>query len=169
MATGFSLAELLVALALLGLLTGLALPRNQHQLARQRRDGMVQRLLTELATARHRAATNRKACAMALEASGWSHPVNSSRPGCAISFAIDNTDSGVVVLNNFRGDMTISADGRLWPGGTVVVGHRLLEQKRCFVIAPPLGIVRTGQYNHNQSINRVNRVKSSLCLRDEKY
>lgn len=167
---GFSLAELLVAVALLGLLSGLALPRNRHQLARQRRDGTMQRLLTGLATARHRAETRQRACAMALESAGWVPPVSNPRSGCSITFAMDDTaSSGVVILDNFRKDITINAAGQLPAiGGTVVVGHRSLPLKRCFVVSG-IGIVRTGRYNDERSISAIERVESKQCVRDEKY
>ena len=167
---GFSLAELLVAVALLGLLSGLALPRNRHQLARQRRDGTMQRLLTGLATARHRAETRHRACAMALESAGWAPPVKSSRPSCSITFAMDDTaNSGVVILKSFHKDITINAAGQLPAiGGTVVVGHPELPLKRCFVVSG-IGIVRTGRYNDERSISAIDQIKSKQCVRDEKY
>ena len=169
-AAGFSLAELLVAVALLGLLSGLALPRNRHQLARQRRDGTMQRLLTGLATARHRAETRHRACAMALVPAGWAPPMKSPRPSCSITFAIgDTAGSGIVVLNNFRNDITINAAGRLKTfTGTVVVGHPELPLKRCFVVSS-IGIVRTGRYNDERSISAIDQIKSTQCVRDEKY
>ena len=168
---GFSLGELLVAVALLGLLSGLALPRNRHQLARQRRDGTMQRLLTGLATARHRAEIRHRACAMALEPAGWAPPARSPRPSCSITFAMDDSaNSGVVILNGFRNDITINAAGRLTgTGGPVVVGHPELPLKRCFVVTPPIGIVRTGRYNDERSISAIDQIKSKQCVRDEKY
>ena len=151
--------ELLVATALLGLLAGLVLPRGQGWLARQRRDGALQSLSHGLEVSRAGAAANRKACAMALTSSGWSEPLTSSSPTCPGINDLTANAPGLSIASNMKRDVEIGPTGLLsGAGGTVVVGHKGLTVKRCFVISPPLGTIRTGIYNDNHS----------KCIKDEK-
>ncbi|MYF19998.1 MAG: prepilin-type N-terminal cleavage/methylation domain-containing protein [Synechococcus sp. SB0677_bin_5] len=150
---GFSLVELLVTAVLLSLLAGLVLPRGQNWLARQRRDGAVQSLFHGLEVSRSGAAAKGKACAMALTESGWGEPLNSSSPTCSGIGDLTATAPGLRITANMTQDVEIGPTGLLTgsvgAGGTVVVGHKDLTVERCFVIALPLGTVRTGVYDND--------------------
>lgn len=148
---GFSLVELLITAVLLSLLAGLVLPRSQNWLARQRRDGAVQSLFHGLEVSRAGALAKGKSCAMALTESGWGEPLNSSSPTCSGINDLSATAPGLHITTNMTRDLEIGPTGLLTGGGgTVVVGHRDLAMERCFVIALPLGTVRTGVYDNDQ-------------------
>lgn len=159
---GFSLVELLVTAVLLGLLAGLVLPRGQNWLARQRRDGAVQSLFHGLEVSRSGAVARGKACAMALTPSGWAEPLSSASPACSGINDLTANAPGVRITANMTQDVEIGPTGLLTggvgAGGTVVVGHRDLTMERCFVIALPLGTVRTGVYDND----------SKKCVKHEK-
>ena len=156
---GFSLVELLVTAVLLSLLAGLVLPRGQGWLARQRRDGALQSLFHGLEVSRAGAVGRGKACAMALTPSGWAEPLGSSSPTCSGINDLTAGAPGLRITTNMTGDVEIGPTGLLsGAGGTVVVGHQDLTMERCFVIAPPLGTVRTGVYDSD----------SRKCIKHEK-
>lgn len=148
---GFSLVELLITAVLLSLLAGLVLPRSQNWLARQRRDGAVQSLFHGLEVSRAGAVAKGKACAMALTASGWAEPLTSSASTCSGINDLTATAPGLRITTTMTRDLEIGPTGLLsGAGGTVVVGHRDLTMERCFVIALPLGTVRTGVYDNDK-------------------
>ena len=150
---GFSLVELLVTAVLLSLLAGLVLPREHNWLARQRRDGALQSLFHGLEVSRSGAAAQGKACAMALTASGWAEPLTSASPTCSGIRDLTATAPGLRITTNMTQDVEIGPTG-LFSGtaGTVVVGHKDLTVERCFVIALPLGTVRTGVYDNGKCV-----------------
>jgi len=156
---GFSLVELLVTAALLSLLAGLVLPRGQGWLARQRRDGALQSLFHGLEVSRAGAVAKGKACAMALTASGWAEPISSSASTCSGINDLTASAPGLRITTNMTRDVEIGPTG-LFSGsaGTVVVGHKDLTMERCFVIALPLGTVRTGVYDNDRK----------TCIKHEK-
>ena len=131
-------------------------------MARQRRDGAVQSLFHGLEVSRSGAVAKGKACAMALTASGWGEPLNSSSPPCSGINDLTANAPGLRITSNMTQDLEIGPTGLLTgsvgAGGTVVVGHRDLSVERCFVIALPLGTVRTGVYDNDQR----------KCIKDEK-
>ncbi|WP_161632477.1 hypothetical protein [Candidatus Synechococcus spongiarum] len=144
--------ELLITAVLLSLLAGLVLPRSQNWLARQRRDGAVQSLFHGLEVSRSGAAAKGKACAMALTPSGWGEPLDSASPTCSGIRDLTATAPGLRITTNMTRDVEIGPTGLFsGAGGTVVVGHRDLTMERCFVIALPLGTVRTGVYDSDKN------------------
>jgi len=148
---GFSLVELLVTAVLLSLLAGLVLPRGQNWLARQRRDGAVQSLLHGLEVSRAGAVAKGRACAMALTPSGWAVPLSSAAPACSGINDLTVGAPGLRIATRMTRDVEIGPTGLLiGSGDTVVVGHRDLTLERCFVIALPLGTVRTGIYDNDE-------------------
>lgn len=156
---GFSLVELLVTAVLLSLLAGLVLPRGQNWLARQRRDGAMQSLFHGVEVSRSGAMAKGKACAMALTPSGWAEPLSSSSPTCSGISDLTASAPGLRITTNMTRDVEVGPTGLFTgTGGTVVVGHRDLTMERCFVIALPLGTVRTGIYDN----------KSKKCIKHEK-
>lgn len=135
------------------------LPRSQDWLARQRRDGALQSLFHGLEVSRAGAVAKGEACAMALTASGWAEPLSSSSSTCSGIGDLTASAPGLRITTNMTQDVEIGPTGLLsGAGGTVVVGHRDLAMERCFVIAPPLGTVRTGIYDND---NRT-------CIKHEK-
>lgn len=156
---GFSLVELLVTAILLSLLAGLVLPRGQNWLARQRRDGAMQSLFHGLEVSRAGAVAKGSACAMAVTPSGWGEPLSSTAPTCSGISNLTANAPGLRITTTMTRDVEIGPTGLLsGAGGTVVVGHRDLSMERCFVVALPLGTVRTGVYDSNKN----------KCVKDEK-
>jgi prepilin-type N-terminal cleavage/methylation domain-containing protein len=144
---GFTLAELLVAVALLGLLAALSLDGGQRSLARTRVEVATRRLGWGLEQARQQAQTLGQPCALELGPSGWREPSGGSLAGCAIAPAGgDSEGSGVDVRHNLPAALRVSSNGLVLDGGTVVISASGTDLRRCLVVSLPLGVVRQGRY-----------------------
>jgi prepilin-type N-terminal cleavage/methylation domain-containing protein len=146
---GFSLPELLVAVAVLGLLAALALDGGQRSLARMRVETATRRLGWGLEAARQQAQSQGQPCALELGTSGWREPSGGSLPGCGEAVgegAGAQESSGVELWHNLPAALRFSSNGLVLDGGTVVVSAPGTELRRCLVLSLPLGVVRLGRY-----------------------
>ncbi|CAK6696178.1 hypothetical protein OGCDGJMD_01988 [Cyanobium usitatum str. Tous] len=163
--SGFSLAELLVAVAVLGLLTSLAIDGGQRSLARMRVEAASRRLGVGLEAARRQAQSHGQPCALELGASGWSEPSGGSLAGClaAVVASSEQQDSDAVTLqHNLPGALRFSSNGLILDGGTVVIAAPGTELRRCLVVSLPLGVSRLGRYTGPLD----GPPSSSACLAD---
>jgi len=162
---GFSLPELLVAVAVLGLLAALAIDGGQRSLARMRVETATRRLGWGLEQARQQAQNLGQPCALELGPSGWREPSGGSLPGCggavADGAAAQDT-SGVTLQHNLPAALRFSSNGLVLDGGTVVVSAAGTELRRCLVMSLPLGVVRLGRYTGPLGGDP----RSSACLAD---
>ncbi len=139
---GFTLAELLVALAVLGLLAALALDGGQRSLARTRVETATRRLGWALEQARQQAQSQGQPCALELGAAGWHEPSGGSLAGCGVSAGpVD-----VTIQHNLPAALRVSSNGLVLDGGTVVISAAGTDLRRCLVVSLPLGVVRLGRY-----------------------
>ncbi len=146
---GHSLPELLVAIAVLGLLAGLALREGGESLALQEVEAASRRLAQGIERARAAAEERGRPCGMSLGRQGWEPPELEGLDPCLDS--VQPLDEGVgrdavELRHNFPPQLRFSSEGLVLDGGTVVVSHAGTELRRCLVMALPLGFVRVGRY-----------------------
>ena len=166
---GFSLAELLVAVSVLGLLASLAFDSGQRSLARMRVETTSRRLGWGLEQARQQALRQGQPCALELGPSGWRQPSSGSLSGCGE--AVSSGDGvggageavGVAIGSNLPSALRFSSNGLVLDGGTVVISAAGTELRRCLVVSLPLGVVRLGRYEGPQG----DAPSSSACRAEE--
>lgn len=154
---GFSLAELLVGVSVLGLLAVLALNAGGEAVARQRLEASARSLGQGIERARREAIRRGQPCGLTLGLRGWQAPnggelascTGSQEPGPNASGNswLEASDlAGLELVHNLPGVVRFSSNGLVLDGGTVVLGARGTALRRCLVMALPLGVVRVGRY-----------------------
>lgn len=162
---GFSLPELLVAVAVIGVLAGLSLNSGVEALARQRLEHASRKLLQGLERARAEAQRHGQPCGLALHADGWAPPVAASLPAClpsSSSWRGPLERGSVQLAHNLPSLLRFSSNGLLLDGGTLVLSTAGTPLKRCLVIGLPLGVVRLGRYTAEPA----QLINSGACLPD---
>ena len=147
---GFSLAELLVALAVLGLLVSLGFSSGSETLARQRLEAATRRLDQGIQRGRAEAQKLGSACGLSLSAEGWAPPAGGGLRPCQHTLeALQEPIAGgaVQLEHNFPAVLRFTANGLVLDGGTAVLSSAGTPLQRCLVMALPLGITRLGRYS----------------------
>jgi prepilin-type N-terminal cleavage/methylation domain-containing protein len=155
--SGFTLVELLVTLAVLMLLAGLAMSYGSAGLARLRVEMASRRVLLGLEEGRNAALRNGQACGLQLGDNGWQAPASNSLapcPGVNVPLVEGSDVSLVEVEHNLPNTVRFTSNGLVLDGGTVVVRSDGTELERCVVVSLPLGVTRVG------------RMASGSCQRD---
>jgi len=164
-ASGFTLPEALVALAVLALLAGLSLPSGVEALARQRLEAAGRRLGQGLEQAREEARRRGQPCALSLGATGWQPGATAGLPSCFEPRDGLNEPAlpGALELrHNFPASLRFSRNGLVLDGGTAVLSTAGTTLRRCLVLAPPLGVVRLGRYQSDPAAG----LNSGACVPD---
>jgi len=154
---GFTLVELLVTLAVLMLLAGLAMAYGSAGLARLRVEMASRRILLGLEEGRSAAVRRGQPCSLHLGEKGWEAPTSSSLapcPGVNVSLVEGIESSEVELEHNFPDTIRFTSNGLILDGGTVVLRADGTELERCVVVSLPLGVTRVG------------RMASGACQRD---
>jgi len=160
---GFSLPELLVAMAVLGILAAMSVGTGQRSLALMRLETTSRRLALGLEQARQAAARHGQPCALALGPSGWREPSGGSLPVCGISEGAEaELEAGVELRHNLPAALRFSSNGLVLDGGTVLIAAEGIALRRCLVLSLPLGVVRLGRYSGPAD----GTPSSSACLAD---
>ena len=149
---GFSLAELMVVLTVLGLLAALAFSGGQEQLARMRVETALRRLELGLQRARAEAQQRGQPCGLSLLSGefggGWGPPTATALPPCqrGVEPLQEPMAAGALLVeHNLPAVLRFSSNGLVLDGGTVVLSAPGTRLRRCLVMAPPLGITRLGR------------------------
>ncbi len=148
-AAGLTLPELLVAVVVLGLLSGLAFNSGQRWLAEQRLEAAVRLVLAGLEQGRERAERSGRPCGLALQPTGWQAPRGGALPGClAAELPLQEAVGGgeLALQHNLPATLRFSSNGLVLDGGTVVLAAAGTAVQRCVVVALPLGITRVGRW-----------------------
>jgi prepilin-type N-terminal cleavage/methylation domain-containing protein len=160
---GFSLPELLVAMAVLGILAAMSVGSGQRSLALMRVESTSRRLALGLEQARQAAARHGQPCALAFGPSGWREPSGGNLPACGISDGAEqDAEAGVELRHNLPAALRFSSNGLVLDGGTVLIAAEGIELRRCLVLSLPLGVVRLGRYSGPAD----GTPSSSACLAD---
>ena len=144
-----NLSELLVTLAITGLLATMALANGGEPLARQRLEAATRELWLGLEKGRDQASRQGQGCALELSAQGWRTPKGGNLGPCtqAIGPLLEGTNGAQLKLNhNLAGSLSFTPNGLVLSGGTVVLAMEGTSLQRCLVISLPLGITRVGRY-----------------------
>ncbi|WP_398330820.1 GspH/FimT family pseudopilin [Vulcanococcus sp.] len=146
---GFSLAELLVGIAIVGLLAVLGWRGGSETLARQRLEAATRRLDQGIQRGRAEAQKLGRPCGVSLQPEGWAPPSGSSLAPClqTLETIKEPIAAGEVQLvHNFPAVLRFSSNGLVLDGGTAVLTSSGTTLQRCLVMALPLGITRLGRY-----------------------
>ncbi|WP_114994017.1 Tfp pilus assembly protein FimT/FimU [Synechococcus sp. UW179A] len=150
---GFSLVELIVTVALLGIIASLVVPDAASDRDRLQLDAAARRLQLGLERARLAARRAQQACGISLARDSWEQPEQQQLPaalapcskvGLALQEAFEQ--GPILVHTNLPELIRVSANGLLLDGGTTVLSHERLDQSRCLVVSLPLGVSRVGTY-----------------------
>ena len=160
--SGFTLLELLVVVAVVGILASTALARPSRQHAQQQLDIAMQRLRIGLDRGRLAAERSGEACGLTMSPQGWGAVVDGSLPTCsgAVRALTGEGSHSIELRSNLPGTIRFTANGLILDGGLLLLKHSDLEQPRCLVIGLPLGINRIGLYQSSPDA----ALSSSHCL-----
>lgn len=145
---GFSLPELLLAVAAMGLLAALAVGTMPASLASLRLESAVRRLQFGLEQGRAAARRRGEPCALQLGAAGWQAPPAGPLPACLESLQPlkeDLADGDVELEHNLPAAVRFSSTGLVLDAGTVFVKVPGSALTRCLVVSLPLGVMRLGR------------------------
>lgn len=148
-AGGFSLAEVLVAVAVLGLLAAMGAMNGSRFVAGMQVESAIRRVATGVEKGREAALRLGRPCALQLGDGGWEAPEGGELIACGgaeLALQEGVADGAVRLRHNFAGDVRFTSNGLVLDGGTVVVEAAGTDLRRCLVMALPLGVVRLGRY-----------------------
>jgi Tfp pilus assembly protein FimT len=149
-AAGTTLAELLMVIALVGLVAGWAFGVKPESLARQQVETAMRRLVVALERGRAAAERNGQPCALELGAWGWRGAEAQGAGACTAadtSLDEDLLKGELLLSHSFSGPLRFSSNGLAIDGGTALVGAVGTDLVRCLVVSPPLGVMRVGRYD----------------------
>jgi prepilin-type N-terminal cleavage/methylation domain-containing protein len=166
---GFSLVELTVTVAVVGIIAALSMPNTAAEHDRLQLDAAARRLQLGLERARLSARRSQQACGITLGSDAWLEPEQQDLTGdlvpCSgVGLALQETfeQGSIQVHTNLPDVIRVSANGLLLDGGTTVLGHARLDRSLCLVVSLPLGVSRVGIYQGNLS-QQGDALRSSQC------
>ena len=168
---GFSLVELMVTVAVVGIIASLSTPNSATERDRLQLDAAVRRLQLGLERARLAARRAQQACGISLARDSWEQPeqqhvpaalVSCSGVGLALQEAFEQ--GPIRVHTNLPDVIRVSANGLLLDGGTTVISHERVARSLCLVVSLPLGVSRVGVYQGELlELGEVEAPRSALC------
>ena len=158
---GFSLPELLVTTAVLGVLSTVALVHAGPDRSRQQLDQAAQGLQLAIDRARLAAMRDQLACGLELmlELGGAESDLQPC-PTVASPLASSGLAAGIEAHTNLPPRLRFSINGLLLDGGLVVFSTQGTSHRPCVVASLPLGVTRQGTYGADPS----QELNSRSCL-----
>lgn len=148
--SGFSLAELLLVVALLGVATTVGLLQAGQDFARERVESASRRVALGLELGRVAASRQGRPCALQLGDGGWQAPPQGTNlPACRderLGLGEGIADAAVRIEHNLPEQVRFSSNGLVLDGGTVRISGPGTDLVRCLVMSLPLGVVRVGRW-----------------------
>ena len=148
--SGFSLAELLLVVGLLGVVSTVGLLQAGQDFARERVESASRRLALGLELGRVAASRQGRPCALQLTDSGWQAPPGANGlPACQderLGLGEGIADPAVQMVHNLPEQVRFSSNGLVLDGGTVRIAATGTELVRCLVMSRPRGVVRVGRW-----------------------
>jgi len=150
---GFSLVELMVTVAVVGIIASLAVPDRASERDQLQLDTAARRLQLGLERARLAARRAQQQCGVSLGSDAWLQPEQHALPsdltpcsafGLALQEAIEQ--GSIQLQTNLPDVIRVSANGLLLDGGTTVLSHEGVARSLCLVVSLPLGVSRVGIY-----------------------
>jgi prepilin-type N-terminal cleavage/methylation domain-containing protein len=148
---GLSLPELLVAVAVLGLLLAFGGITGQGFLARQRVEVAARELVSAIERERDLAIRQARPRSLAVHGRG------------GLLEAAGVAGGRLELSHNLPEELRVTANGLLLDGGTVVVAGPGTDLRRCLVMALPIGVLRLGRYT-----GEAGGASAEGCVRDER-
>ena len=158
---GFSLPELLVTTAVLGVLSTVALVHAGPDRSRQQLDQAAQGLQLAIDRARLAAERDQQACGLQLmpELGGAESDLQPC-PTVAPPLASHGLAAGIKAHTNLPPRLRFSINGLLLDGGLVVFSKQGTSHRPCVVASLPLGVTRQGTYGADPA----QELNSRFCL-----
>ncbi len=146
---GYTLAELMITLVIVGIIAAIASPSFIGLLSRIRLQGALQQLLGAINETQRLAMLRGKSCRINIAPNTKKITANSA--GCLLSNRSLNDE--INVRSNFPGttNITFSYRGSTTRMGTIVLSSDYTDLQKCFVIALGTGIKRIGNYNGSKT------------------
>ena len=147
-----SLAELLTAVAIVGILAGTSIHASRAPLAHQQLLAAARQLELGIEQARDQAMDQQAPCALGLGEAGWVEPDDGNLPACTHAVGpllAGDRGAGLQLSHNIT-ELQFTTNGLVLGGGTVRLAVNGLAQERCVVISLPLGITRQGLWREGQ-------------------
>lgn len=171
---GFSLAESLVTVAIIGVIALLGIPRVYQTYTAAQLNAAADRLHTALEKAIQRVDLKDRfpggSCSMSLSASGWITSANASDYCLDIGDGELNEGIGIsktlTLRHTFPATLIIydiDKNQRASEGGMAVLSSNSSSLQRCLVLDPVLGMVRLGRYQGSPS----GTLNLNDCIADE--
>ena len=166
---GFSLVELIVTVAVVGIIASLATPDSASDRHRLQLDAAARRLQLGLERARMVARRRQQACGISLASEAWVEPEQQDfqgrlTPCSGIGLSLQEAlEQGPIdVHTNLPDVIRVSANGLLLDGGTTVLSHERLARSLCLVVSLLLGVSRVGVYQ-GELLALGDAPRSTLC------
>ena len=166
---GFSLVELMVTVAVLGIIASLASPNSASHRDQLQLDAAARRLQLGLERARLAARRTQQACGISLGSEAWMEPEQQALPGelapCSgVGLALQEAfqQGPIRVQTNLPNVIRVSSNGLLLDGGTTVLSHERVDRSLCLVVSLPLGVSRVGTYRASPP-RQGEAPRSTLC------
>jgi prepilin-type N-terminal cleavage/methylation domain-containing protein len=158
---GYTLAEILVAFAMFGILSALALPSLVGLLNRQKVNSAFNDLRAALFEAQAAAAKTSSQCIVTVSTGSDPVTVKAVDPQNKPCIVNRTLQQGVKVSENYpsSGQIVFSLKGNTTDEGTLVLywASQPSLQKKCIVTSLGIGIIRSGDYTGDpQSANAAN-------------
>jgi prepilin-type N-terminal cleavage/methylation domain-containing protein len=170
---GFTLLEITIVVVIIAILSAIAIPSFLQTYNNYKLVEAQNKLIGVIREAQKQAIRNNKSCSINLPLSGSQNPIISSPTKC-LSTGDRTLGSKSPILNEAPvvmrrtpalSNITFQFRGNTTSSGTIVLSipNSNIRQQKCVVIAPGIGLIRSGNYDPNDTTG----VSASNCRKNE--